>query len=109
MQNVMQDYTSWVLQSTPVNDPDNSYYYCDDPRALLCLLEDGFFAEPVIEAVLPESIFVSIYSGAISILWANGQAVVVRVHPDEPTLDTPPCEIEGFFEGNILCDDDGYA
>jgi hypothetical protein len=109
MQHVIEDYAHWALQSIPTNDPDNFVYYCDDPHAMPRLLEDGFFAEPVIEGVLPDSIFTSLYSGAISILWGNEQAVVVRVHPDEPTLDTPPCETEGFFDGNVFCDADGYA
>ena len=53
---------------------------------------DGTFAQLVVEIVLLESIYVSLFRAAITNIWHEEQAVVVKVHPDDATVETPPCE-----------------
>lgn len=93
----------------PVNDPENNVYYGDNVYDLPGLLADGKFAEPVIADVIPESIYISLFSAAITNLWEKEHAVVIKVHPDEVRIETPPCKSSKFFEGNSWCDEKGQA
>lgn len=103
----IEAFANHVLVDTPEDTDD--YYYADDPAGLPQLLKDGTFAESVSVSMLDERIYTSLFSGAITTSWASENAIIVKVHKDEPTLITPPCETDGFFYGRIWCDDEGTA
>jgi hypothetical protein len=105
----LESFANKVLVDVPEQDPDNGVYYSDDPKGLPQLLKDGTFTESVSVSILDERIYTSLFSGGITTLWRNERASIVKVHSDESTLDSPPCETDGFFDGRTWCDDDGTA
>ena len=105
----LESFATTVLVDVPENDPANGVYYSDDPKGLPQILKDGTYAESVSVSILDERIYASVFSGAITTLWRNERASIVKIHADEPTLETPPCETDGFFDGRLWCDDDGTA
>lgn len=109
MQKSIEAYTKWLLTEVPSNDRSNGVFYVDDPKSLPNILLDGDFAEPRISENLPNGIFVSLYSAAISILWKAESAAIVKVPHDTPILSTPACEDDGLFADNKWCDDEGNA
>jgi hypothetical protein len=90
-----------------VQDRDNDIYYVDDPRALPSLLKDGDFAEPIPVDRIPDNLYASLFSGAVTELWNQEQAIVVKIPSNESTLSTPPCEDDSLFAYQSYCDDDG--
>lgn len=109
MQKSLESYTRWLLTSIPENDQSKGVKYTDDPKSLPNVLYDGDFAEPKTSDVLPDGIYVSLFSAAISVLWGNEAAAVVKVAHDDPSLSIPPCEDEEMFNGNKWCNDAGDA
>lgn len=103
----LESFVNKVLIETPEDSDD--YDYAEDPTGLPQILKDGTFTESVSVSSLDERIYTSIFSGAITTVWRNERAVIVKVHSDEPTLDDPPCETDDFFKDNIWCADDETA
>jgi hypothetical protein len=109
MQQTVEDYANWLLTSTPENDHSKGQYYTDDPKSLVNILVDGDWAEPQTVPNLPDGIYVSLFSTAISILWKKELASVVKIPHDAKFLSTPVCEDEKMFGDNRWCDGDGNA
>lgn len=96
-----------MLTSVPEQDRDNDIYYIDARGSLPSIIEDGSFAEPVQVDRLPDNLYASLFSGAITELWNNEQAIVVKIPSDEYILDTPPCDDKNLFAGRRWCDESG--
>ncbi|KAJ5833978.1 hypothetical protein N7447_000004 [Penicillium robsamsonii] len=109
MQNSIETYAQWLLTETPSNDRSNGVFYVDDPKSLPNILLDGDFAEPRTVENLPDGIYVSLFSAAVSLLWKGEHASVVKVPHDKSSLSIPPCEDEKMFNGNKWCDGEGNA
>ncbi|OQE37747.1 hypothetical protein PENCOP_c009G01851 [Penicillium coprophilum] len=109
MQNSIETYTRWLLTSVPSNDRSNGIYYVDDPNSLPNVLLNGDFAEPITSPILPDSIYVSLFSAAIAMLWKGEAASVIKITHDVPSLSKPICENEDVFKGNKFCDSEGNA
>lgn len=110
LQTGIEKYTQWVLTTIPKNDRDNGIRYIDDPKSLPNVLLDGEFAEPKTLDVLDDSLYVPIFSSAISILWKEQLTFVVKVPVDDTALGgEKPCDLDEFFNYNKYCDDDGNA
>jgi hypothetical protein len=109
MQNSIEDYANWLLTSVPSNDRSNGIHYVDDAKSLPNVLLDGDWAEPKTSPNLPDGIYVSLFSAAISILWKGELANVIKVPHDVKFLSTPVCEDEKMFGDNRWCDNDGNA
>ncbi|KAJ5436709.1 hypothetical protein N7445_007594 [Penicillium cf. griseofulvum] len=109
MQMGIEKYTRWLLTSIPSNDRSHGVWYVDDPISLPNVLLDGAFAEPITSDVLPDSIYISLFSAAIALLWRGETAVVVKISHEVPDLSKPICENEDVFKGNKYCDGEGNA
>ncbi|KAJ5781026.1 hypothetical protein N7457_006186 [Penicillium paradoxum] len=109
MQNSIEQYSRWLLNEIPSNDRSNGVFYVDDPQSLPNVLLNGDFAEPRTVKRLPDEIYISLFSAAISILWKGEAANVVRVPHNTLVTSVPPCEDENFFSENKWCDSEGNA
>jgi hypothetical protein len=105
----IEKYTRWLLTSIPSNDRSHGVWYVDDPNSLPNVLRDGSFAEPITSDVLPDSIYVSLFSAAIALLWRGETAVVVKISHEFSKLSKPICENKDVWKGNKYCDDQGNA
>ncbi|KAJ5519801.1 hypothetical protein N7463_000254 [Penicillium fimorum] len=108
MQNSIETYTQWLLTEIPSNDRSNGVYYVNDPKSLPNILLNGDFAEPRTSDILPDGIYVSLFSAAIAILWKQELATVVKITHEVP-LSKLVCEDENAFKGNKWCDGEGNA
>lgn len=108
MQKSIETYAHWLLTEVPSNDRSNGVYYVDDPKSLPNVLLNGDFAEPRVTEILPNSIYVSLFSAAIAILWKGESANVIKI-PHGVSFLPNACEQENFFEGNSWCDGEGNA
>ncbi|KXG45680.1 uncharacterized protein PGRI_034470 [Penicillium griseofulvum] len=109
MQMGIEKYTRWLLTSIPSNDRSHGVWYIDDPNSLPNVLRDGAFAEPITSDVLPDSIYVSLFSAAIALLWRGEPAGVVKITHEYSKLSKPICENKDAWKGNKYCDDQGNA
>lgn len=109
LQETLQDYARHVLTDTLENDRDNGIRYIDDQTGLPYIINDGSFAESIPVDRLPDSIYASLYSGAITELWNKDQIIVVKIPADESVLDAPACDESGPFVGRRHCDEDGNS
>ncbi|KAJ5374035.1 hypothetical protein N7517_006041 [Penicillium concentricum] len=109
MQKSIETYTQWLLTSIPSNDRDNGINYIYDPKSLPNVLLDGDFAEPRISDVLPDGIYVSLFSAAVALLWKEEGARVVKISHELPTLSKLVCDHEKVMYGNKWCDSEGNA
>lgn len=109
LQTALEDYARWVLTETPNNDRANGIYYIEDQRALPRQLSTGAFAEAIEVDRLPDNLYASLFSGAITELWNKDQVIVVKIPSDESLLDGPACDESGPFVGRRYCDDDGNS
>ncbi|KAJ6142475.1 hypothetical protein N7471_001928 [Penicillium samsonianum] len=109
MQKSIETYTQWLLTSIPSNDRANGINYIYDPKSLPNVLLDGDFAEPRISDVLPDGIYVSLFSAAVALLWKEESARVVKISHELPTLSKLVCDHEKVMYGNKWCDSEGNA